>query len=541
MRLSASARHAIGVITLALMVAAPVVTFVTAAPAARATSESASRGARASGGGAPLAINIDDNVAATAPAIATAPARRGAAGAVVSAAQPTILITVLSLWLLGVACLSVRLFGGWIVARRLARRALGPVTPDIHAMARRIAGRLALERVVRVFESTAVAVPMMVGWLKPVILLPAAALSGLTPDQIEALLAHEMAHVRRHDYLVNLLQSVVETLLFYHPAVWWVSRQVREEREHCCDDLAISVCGDRVAYAAALADLAAMTTPRLALAASDGSLAARVRRILGQPRNHQTAPMGWTPPVLALLLFGALVPVIAAVRSADRPGDARTADRSAVRDQNNVASDQDQTADQLRRQLEDTKKELDAVRRRLEELTGSAEANRAELAARKSETLRELASKEQLQQKMSEKALAERQAVLKLEKMVQGQKAVFKQREEVSALENLMPEIKARASSPNANMVYLAANATLETGNVITLELRGDNGRLSLPDIRIAADGTVKLPWVGTVKVGGLTLQQCEETILKSLAPKADLLDGKPVKSVIVSIVRTGK
>ena len=103
---------------------------------------------------------------------------------------------------------------------------------------------------------------MMVGWLNPVVLLPASALSGLTPTQIEALLAHELAHVRRHDYLVNLLQSVVETLLFYHPAVWWVSAHVRAEREHCCDDLAVAVC-DRLVYVTALADLAAMTsTPR---------------------------------------------------------------------------------------------------------------------------------------------------------------------------------------------------------------------------------------------------------------------------------------
>jgi beta-lactamase regulating signal transducer with metallopeptidase domain len=170
---------------------------------------------------------------------------------------------------------------------------------------------MALERVVQVFESTAIAVPMMVGWLKPVVLLPAAALSGLTSDQIEALLAHELAHVRRHDYLVNLLQAAVETLLFYHPAVWWVSRHVRQEREHCCDDLAIAVCGDRAAYAAALADLAAMTTPRFALAASDGSLLARVKRILGPPADRHSAPVGWTPALLVALLGAALVPLLA--------------------------------------------------------------------------------------------------------------------------------------------------------------------------------------------------------------------------------------
>ena len=86
-------------------------------------------------------------------------------------------------------------------------------------------------------------------------LLPASALAGLSPQQLEAILAHELAHIRRHDYLVNLLQTLVETLLFYHPAVWWLSRRIRIERENCCDDLAVSLCGDPVAYAKALADL----------------------------------------------------------------------------------------------------------------------------------------------------------------------------------------------------------------------------------------------------------------------------------------------
>ena len=100
--------------------------------------------------------------------------------------------------------------------------------------------------------------PTVIGWLKPVVLLPASALAALTPQQLEAILAHELAHIRRHDYLVNLLQTLVETLLFYHPAVWWLSRRIRIERENCCDDLAVSLCGDPVAYAAALADLEAL-------------------------------------------------------------------------------------------------------------------------------------------------------------------------------------------------------------------------------------------------------------------------------------------
>ena len=162
--------------------------------------------------------------------------------------------------MLGVLVLSLRLLGGWVLTLMLARRAVRAVSP-IRSRPRRgeMARRLELQRRFAVLESAAVSVPTLVGWVRPVVLLPASALAGLSPQcSCEAVLAHELAHVRRHDYLVNLLQSVVETLLFYHPAVWWVSAEVRAEREHCCDDLAVEVCGDRLVYVSALAELTSM-------------------------------------------------------------------------------------------------------------------------------------------------------------------------------------------------------------------------------------------------------------------------------------------
>ena len=158
----------------------------------------------------------------------------------------------------------------------------------------RLSRRLHIARHVRLLESTIVDVPTVIGWIKPVILMPASALAGLTPHQLEAILAHELAHIRRHDYLVNLLQTVVETLLFYHPAVWWLSRRIRAERENCCDDLAVSLCGDPYTYAQALADLEELRAPgrHLAMAANGGSLAERVRRLLGAPSHAGRAP-GW--------------------------------------------------------------------------------------------------------------------------------------------------------------------------------------------------------------------------------------------------------
>lgn len=210
-------------------------------------------------------------------------------------------------WGIGVFALSLRLLGGWIVTRSLTRHAVSAVPPAIRQAGQTVASRLGVRRAVAIFESGAVAVPTLVGWVKPVVLLPAAALSGLSPEQLQAILAHELAHVRRHDYLVNLMQSMIETLLFYHPATWWVSAQVRAEREHCCDDLAVDVCGDRLVYVTALAELTSITSHRaFALAATDGSLLGRVQRLLGRPRSVNEPAPAWALLALLIVLVGSI-------------------------------------------------------------------------------------------------------------------------------------------------------------------------------------------------------------------------------------------
>ena len=140
--------------------------------------------------------------------------------------------------------LSLRNLVGWIGVQRLRRVGTAPVCQELADRARTLIGRMKISRPVRILQSTLVEIPIVAGWLTPVILLPVSILAELSPQQLEAILAHELAHIRRHDYLVNLLQTVAETLLFYHPAVWWVSRRIRIEREHCCDDAAVRVCGD---------------------------------------------------------------------------------------------------------------------------------------------------------------------------------------------------------------------------------------------------------------------------------------------------------
>ena len=209
----------------------------------------------------------------------------------------------LGVWLAGVAILTLRLLSGWLWVRRLTSHGAVPCGDRMIGMADRLTRQLRIARVIRILESSIVEVPTVVGWLKPVVLLPASALTGLTPQQLEAVLAHELAHIRRHDYLVNLVQTVVETLLFYHPAVWWLSRRIRIERENCCDDLAVNLCGNPLTYATALAELEGIRgrRDRLALAADGGSLLQRVRRLLGAPPHAGRAP-GWLAAGLAVVV-----------------------------------------------------------------------------------------------------------------------------------------------------------------------------------------------------------------------------------------------
>lgn len=240
----------------------------------------------------------------------------------------TLMPWLVALWMSGVLIFSARAIGGWLLVRRLRRQHTQPA-PDVwQQTVKRLATTLRVSRPVRLCESAIAEVPGVIGWLRPVILVPVGALAGLDATQVEAVLAHEMAHIRRHDYLVNLLQTVVENLLFYHPGVWWVSRRIRIERENCCDDLAVAACGDAVMYARALTaleGLRSLPTPQLAMAADGGSLLGRVRRLLGVTSTPSRATAFSAGLILFISLGGigfgahhALLPVVTAKASAIR-------------------------------------------------------------------------------------------------------------------------------------------------------------------------------------------------------------------------------
>jgi beta-lactamase regulating signal transducer with metallopeptidase domain len=208
-----------------------------------------------------------------------------------------------SLWLAGVAVLSLKMLGGWLFARRLKDYTAGPLPDEWQRRVAELCRKVRVLRPVRILKSALVETPAVIGWMRPVVLIPVSALLGLTPRQLEAVIAHELAHIRRYDYLVNLLQTAVEILLFYHPAVWWVSREIRQEREHCCDDVAVAVCGDALVYARALTEIEALrcSTPQLAMAAGGGSLLARIHRIVGGSPQRPEQRASWLAGVMVLV------------------------------------------------------------------------------------------------------------------------------------------------------------------------------------------------------------------------------------------------
>jgi uncharacterized protein (TIGR03435 family) len=217
--------------------------------------------------------------------------------------QPQFLFWVVAVWLAGAVVFGVRLAGGWIIAARLRTTMVRPAPPEWQEALRRLAASIGLSRPVRLLVSALVEAPVVVGWLRPVVLVPVAALGGLPAAHLEALLLHELAHIRRHDYVVNILQNIAEALLFYHPAVWWVSGHIRAERELCCDDVAVTVTGDALTYARALAQMESWRPAHTgaAMAARGGSLAARIARVLGHPRPAMRGGIG--PGVLAIAIL----------------------------------------------------------------------------------------------------------------------------------------------------------------------------------------------------------------------------------------------
>ena len=214
-------------------------------------------------------------------------------------------------WLLGALAFTVKFAGGYLYLYRLTHYQLTPLSKDWNQKAQNLANQIGLRRAVKVFESALVDEPLTLRHFKPVILIPAGLVSGLHPDQLEAILLHEMAHIRRADYLINLVQSLVEIVLFYHPAVWWISGRIRQTREESCDDQVMQTGRDVMTYAEALTTVQSMyrsPKPMLTMTAigKKGQFTARIQRLFGQPQKQNSGGKSLLSVLVIMVCLGTL-------------------------------------------------------------------------------------------------------------------------------------------------------------------------------------------------------------------------------------------
>lgn len=191
-------------------------------------------------------------------------------------------------WSIGALVSSLRFIKKLLHVQHLKRQGLSQPQAEWTRHLKELIQTLNLSPTIKFFESSLISTPMVIGWISPIILFPLGIMSGLSPIEIRAILAHELAHIKRYDHLVNLLQEIVEILFFFHPVTWWLSAKIREEREYCCDKIAVNVTGDALTLARSLAFIEShrqLTT--LGLAANGGALHSRISRLLGKPINSR--------------------------------------------------------------------------------------------------------------------------------------------------------------------------------------------------------------------------------------------------------------
>ena len=312
-RSTASLRYTIGMVGLALMVALPIATAARLNTQLPATASAIDVSPASTGfssrpdAALPSAVISDKSITISSEQSGSSNPVVPARSLSLSSLEP-VLPWIVAAWLIGLVLLSIRMIGGMTRTRRIVRDGTTPACERVRLLVSRISEELGVRRVVRALEGTRLTVPVVVGWLQPVIVLPASLVTGLTPSQLEMLLAHEIAHIRRHDYLANVIQTVAETLLFFHPAAWWLSDRIREERENCCDDIAVLACGgDRKNYTAALLALEESRDDGFGFAAAatggrnSGTLLRRALRLMtGGPAHVDLGPR-WIAGVITIL------------------------------------------------------------------------------------------------------------------------------------------------------------------------------------------------------------------------------------------------
>jgi beta-lactamase regulating signal transducer with metallopeptidase domain len=302
---NANVRYVLGVATLILMMAAPVVTFVSLnrAPIPAATIDATQA---AGNSGIAGVVSSDQAIKSERLAQVLAP----------GANREQTMLWLVQAWLIGVMLFSMRTAGGLLWLGRARRGQIEPLPDEVYRQCLVLQRRMGLHWHIRFGQCDWLDAPAVLGWFRPIVLVTTQALTGLNRQQLQAIIVHELAHIRRHDAFVNLFQIVAEMLLFYHPAVWWVSRRIRIEREVCCDNQALAACAEPVNYARALTLMEEWrAAPSMMMAANRGPLTERVLRVLdaqGTSARSRVVGAGISMTCVAAALFAGNVLVAAA-------------------------------------------------------------------------------------------------------------------------------------------------------------------------------------------------------------------------------------
>lgn len=282
---SSGSRYAATIVALVVLVVFPIVTFLILKPAVVVTS---------AGGVTTVTQPIFSD------------ASIGGSLASPKSTLETYLPGIVLFWAWGVCVLCIRMLGGLILVERLRKKLSSPATKEWQERLSQLSERIGVKRKVELLQTTHLLEPAAMGVFRATVVIPASLFARLAPEQLEAVLLHELAHIRRHDYLVNLLQTLVEALSFYHPAVWWVSSTIRAEREHCCDDIAVRAMGNPVLYVRALTNLEAerRPSPLPILSALGGTFMNRLTRIIGgEPARPALSPI-WLVAAMTAIAGG---------------------------------------------------------------------------------------------------------------------------------------------------------------------------------------------------------------------------------------------
>ena len=217
---------------------------------------------------------------------------------------------IVTFWFAGLMIFALRFIGGVVYVQRLKTRGVNPVDESFKRRIAFLSNKIKLKRTIEVLESAFVKVPVAIGYLKPVVLLPLGMISGLTQNHVEAIIAHEIAHIKRYDFLVNLIQTFAETLFFYHPSVWWMSAIIRIERENCCDDIAVDICGDSLTYSKALVSIQQMkeheSSFALAITGNENQLLRRIKRMNAKNKTRITYGIKFAAFAVLILIIASV-------------------------------------------------------------------------------------------------------------------------------------------------------------------------------------------------------------------------------------------